>query len=165
MKAADKKEWKPKLFHSIDELKAELDTIEAAHRAGTLSTAGAWTVGQNLEHCTKIMTSAFDGFDISVKVPLPIRIAGKFIFKPMVKNPNGQMKPGIKLPAKAKAILPSSEVTVEEGLALMRAQIARIDAGEQMLCDSPVMGKMTHDLWTLMHLNHCRLHFGFFKYD
>ncbi len=164
MKHADRRLWKPKEIFSIDELKAELDTIEAAHRAGTLSTAGGWSVGQNLEHCTKIMTSSFDGFDRSMKVPLPIRIFGRLVFKPMVKNPKGQMKPGIKLPKKAAAVLPSDEVSVEDGLALMRTQLARIDAGEKMLHDSPVMGKMTHELWILMHLNHCRLHFGYFDY-
>ncbi len=165
MTKANKKNWKPKSFHSVKELQAELDTIEAAHQAGTLSTAGGWTVGQNLEHCTKIMISAFDGFDPDMKVPFPIKLLGKLIFKPMIKNPKGQMKPGIKLPANARGILPADEVSVEDGLAMMRTQLARIDAGEKMLHNSPVMGKMTHELWILMHLNHCRLHFGYFKYE
>ncbi len=162
MKHAGKRAWKPKEIFSIEALKSELDTIEAAHNAGTLRTAGGWTVGQNLEHCTKIMACAFDGFD--ARAPWPIRVFGRLVFKPMIRNPQGQMKPGIKLPKKASAVLPSEEVSVEEGLALMRAQLARIDAGEKMLQDSPVMGKMTHELWILMHLNHCRLHFGFFDY-
>ncbi len=162
VKQAHQGAWRPKEIFSIDDLKAELDTIEAAHIAGTLGTAGRWSVGQNLEHCTKIMTCAFDGFD--AKAPWPIRVFGRLVFKPMIRNPKGQMKPGIKLPKKAAAVLPSNEVSVEEGLALMRAQIARIDAGEKMLQESPVMGKMTHELWILMHLNHCRLHFGFFDY-
>jgi len=162
MKQADKRQWTPKSFHSIDGLKAELDQIESAHRAGTLSTTGGWTVGQNLEHCTKIIKSSFDGFDASA--PLVVRIFGALVFKRMIRNPNGQMKPGIKLPKKASSVLPSAEVSVEDGLAMMRAQLARIDTGEKMTQPSPVMGKMTHELWILMHLNHGRLHMGFFHY-
>jgi Protein of unknown function (DUF1569) len=162
MKQADKSKWSPKSIHSIDELKAELDKIEGAHTAGTLSTAGGWSVGQNLEHCAKFIGFTFDGFD--GKAPLPIRVIGKLVLKPMMKKPNSQMKPGIKLPKKASSMLPADEVSVEDGLAHMRAQIDRIESGEQMLQDSPLLGKMTHELWMLVHLNHCRMHFGFFDY-
>lgn len=162
MKQPDHRQWTPKSFHSIDGLKAELDQIESAHRAGTLRTTGQWTVGQNLEHCATIIRCSFDGFDASA--PLVVRIFGSLVFKRMIRNPNGQMKPGIKLPKRASSVLPSDKVRVEDGLAMMRTQLARIDAGEKMTQPSPVMGKMTHDLWILMHLNHCRLHMGFFAY-
>jgi len=162
MTHADRSQWKPKSIFSIEELKAELDKIESAHQAGTLTTAGGWTVGQNLEHCAKFIGFTFDGFD--GKAPLPIRLIGVLVLKRMMKNPNSQMKPGIKLPKKAASMLPADEVSIEDGLTHLRAQIARIDAGEQMLQDSPLLGKMTHELWTLVHLNHCRMHFGFFDY-
>lgn len=162
MKQADKSQWKPKSFHSIDELKAELDTIEAAHQAGTLSTAGGWTVGQNMSHCAIFIENSFDGF--TMLAPWPVRVVCSVLLKPIATKPNGQMKPGFKLPKKAKDLLPEDEVSIECGLEKMRAQLARIDAGEKILCDSPLLGKMTHSQWVHLHLNHCRMHFGFFDY-
>lgn len=163
MKQSDKGAWKPKAFKSIAELKAELDIIEKAHQAGTLTTAGGWSVGQCLMHCATLTRFSFDGFEM--RAPLPIRVVGALVFKPMLTRPNAQMKPGFKLPKNASALLPQDDICVEDGLAMMRAQIARIDDGEQITNDSPVMGKMTHDKWILLHLNHCRMHFGFFNYD
>lgn len=163
MKQADKSAWKPKSFRSIDELKAELDTIENAHEAGTLSTAGGWTVGQNLSHCATFMNNSFDGF--TMLAPWPLRVVCSLLLKPMITKPTAQMKPGIKLPKKAKELLPEDEVSVELGLEQMRQQVARIESGEQILRDSPLLGKMTHEQWIAVHLNHCRMHYGFFKYE
>ncbi len=165
MKVADKNQWVPKAFHSIEELSAELDIIDAAHKAETLTTDGGWTVGQNLEHCGKFMRFSLDGFGPDMKLPLLFRILGKLVFKRMAKNPKGQMKPGIKLPESENPLLPADEVSYEDGMALMRSQVARIANGEQMLHDSPLLGSMTNELWTLVHLNHCRMHFGYLKYE
>ena len=165
MKVADKSQWAPKSFHSIADLSAELDTIEAAHQDGTLTSAGGWTVGQNLEHCAKFIGFSLDGFDPGTKLPLIFRILGRVVIKRLVKNPKGQMKPGIKLPNPEDPMLPADEVSFEDGLALMRKMLARINNGDQMLCDSPLLGKMTNELWTLVHLNHCRMHFGYLKYE
>ncbi len=165
MQIADKSQWKPKSFYSLDELGLELDRIEAAHQAGTLTTAGGWTVGQNLQHCAKFIGFSLDGFGPDMKLPLIFRILGKLVFKRMAKNPKGQMKPGIKLPESENPLLPANEVTFNDGITLMRSMLNRINNGEQMLHDSPLLGKMTHDLWVLVHLNHCRMHFGFFQYE
>lgn len=151
--------WTPKSFRSIEELKADLDAIEQAHAAGRLTTTGNWSAGQILEHCSIIMRSSFDGFE--AKAPLPIRIVGSLFFKPRLSNPKAQMKPGFQLPKKASSVLPREQVSVEEGLSQMREQLARLDRGERMTQDSPVLGKMTHEQWIAMHLNHCRMHCGF----
>jgi len=165
MAVADKSKWSPKSFHSIAELKADLDSIERAHQAETLSTDGGWTAGQNLEHCAKFIGFSLDGFPNDFKLPLLFRILGKLVFKRLAKNPNGQMKPGIKVPETDNPLMPSPDASFEDGMTLMRAQLARIDNGEQMLCDSPLLGKMTNELWTLVHLNHCRMHFGYLNYE
>ena len=90
-----------------------------------------------------------------------IRVLGSTFFKPRLGK--SQMKPGIKLPASASMLLPREEVPFDEGLALIRSQLARIDAGEKMTHDSPVLGAMTHEQWVLLHLDHCRMHMGFLK--
>ena len=155
----DKSAWRPRDYKGLDDLRAELDRFEQAHASGTLRTTGAWSAGQILEHCANLMRCSFDGFD--ARVPWFIKMFGVLIFKPMLGK--SHMKPGIKLPAKASSLLPRDEVGFDEGLAKLRAQLKRIDAGELMTQASPVLGKMTHDKWVLLHLDHCRLHFGFIQ--
>ena len=163
MAVADKSKWSPKSFHSVAELQADLDAIERAHQEGTLSTDGGWTVGQNLNHCAKFMKSSFDGFEMDA--PWILRVLCSVLLKPIATKPKSQMKPGIKLPKKAKELLPEEEVSVEEGLKQMRTQLARIDAGEQMTVPSPLFGKLTHEQWVNLHLNHCRMHMGYLRYE
>lgn len=155
----DKAAWSPRDYQSLDELKAELDRFEVAHRADKLATTGGWSAGQILEHCSNLMRFSLDGFDASI--PWPVRMLGAMIFKPMLGR--SHMKPGIKLPAGAKSLMPRDEVPFEEGLAKMRQQLARIDAGEKMTQPSPVLGKMRHEQWVLLHRDHCRMHFGFIR--
>lgn len=151
--------WCPRDYRSVADLRAELDRFEAAGREGTLRTTGRWDAGEILDHCAKIMRCSFDGFEASA--PLALRLFASVVFKPRLGRSN--MKPGIKLPKKASSILPSAGVSFDEGLSSMRAQLARIEAGERMTVPSPVLGKMTHEQWLLLHLDHCRLHFGFIQ--
>lgn len=163
MKVADKNTWEPKSFQTIEELRAELTKIQNAHDAGTLTTTGGWTPGQCMAHCAIFMKCAFDGFD--AMMPWIMQLMGKLFIKRMLTKPGAQMKPGFKIPDKAAPMRPAEEVSVEEGLAMMSAQVARLEAGEKMTQPSPFLGLLTQEQWVALHLNHCRMHFGFFKYD
>lgn len=162
MPVADKSKWSPQSFLSIDELNADLDRIEAAHEAGTLTTDGGWTVGQNLMHCGIFIKQSIDGFEM--KAPLILRALCSVLLKPIATKPKSQMKPGIKLPAKAKELLPEDAVSFEEGLAMMRTQVNRVLSGEQITQPSPLFGKLSHQQWINLHLNHCRMHMGYLNY-
>ncbi len=153
--------WQPRDFKTLDDLKGAMDAIESAHRAGTLRAEGAWSAGQVLDHCSRPMKMAFDGFG-DTRVPWFVKAAGVAVFKPLLGK--SHMKPGIKLPKSAASMLPPDAVSVEDGMSALRGQIARIDAGEKMTHASPVLGKMTHEQWVLLHLDHCRMHFGFLRY-
>lgn len=157
---ARKHDWEPASFRTLDGLKVELDAVEAAERAGTLRTTGGWTAGQILEHCGMLMRFSFDGFG-GAKAPWVIRFVGSKFLKPRLGR--SQMKPGLKLPKAASMLLPRDEVPFGEGMGLIRSQLSRIDAGEKMEQDSPVLGEMTHEQWVLLHLDHCRMHFGFLR--
>lgn len=159
---AEKRDWRPTTYLSIAELRAEMDAIDAAERAGRLRTTGGWTAGQILEHCGKFMRMSFDGFD-EMRVPWIIRLVGSAVLKPRIGK--SHMKPGIRLPGSATSLLPREGVSFDEGMGVLRAQVSRIEAGERMTRDSPVLGRMTHDRWVLVHLDHCRLHFGFLRTD
>ena len=155
----DKNAWHPRDYRSIGELRAELDHFERAHASGTLHTTGKWSAGQILEHCGKLMRFSFDGFE--ARAPWFIKVFGVCVFKPMLGR--SHMKPGITLPAKASSLLPRDQVGFEEGMAAIRAQLDRIDAGERMSQPSPVLGKMRHEQWIKLHLDHCRMHMGFIE--
>ncbi len=155
-----RRDWQPITFHSLADLNSELDACEAAHRAGTLRTTGNWSAGQIFEHLANPMRMAFDGFG-TVSVPFPVRMAGTLVFKPLLGR--SRMRPGIKLPKKARPMLPRDQVPFEEGLVALRKQMARIETGEKMTHPSPVLGRMTHDQWVLLHLDHCRMHMGFIR--
>ncbi len=153
--------WHPRDYQSLEDLAAEVDRIEAAYKAGTLQTTGGWSAGQIMQHTAKLMGFSIDGFEASA--PLVIRILGTLVFKPLLGR--SHMKPGIKLPASARSLLPADEVSTDDGIQAMRTVLGRIENGERMTHKSPVLGKMTHDQWVLLHLDHCRLHFGFLKLD
>lgn len=154
------KDWSAASFRTLDEFRAELDAIDAAERAGTLRATGGWSAGQILEHCAIMMRFSFDGFE-GVKAPRVLRVLGSAILKPRLAT--SQIKPGLRLPSRAAGLLPPGVVAFGAGMASLRGQIGRIDAGERMTQASPVLGRMTHEQWVLLHLNHCRMHFGFLK--
>jgi hypothetical protein len=97
----------------------------------------------------------------TVSVPFPVRMVGTLVFKPLLGR--SRMRPGIKLPKKATPMLPRDQVPFEEGLAALRKQMARVEAGEKMTHPSPVLGRMTHEQWVILHLDHCRMHMGFIR--
>jgi hypothetical protein len=92
-----------------------------------------------------------------------VRLLGAVLLKPRIGK--SHMKPGIRLPGSASALLPREGGSFAEGMGLLRAQLARIEAGERMTRDSPVLERMTHELWLGVHLDHCRLHLGFVRTD
>lgn len=161
--AYDKDAWNPRNYSNLADLMADLDRMQTAHDNDALTTKGAWTAGQIFDHCAKPMKLAFDGFideqGKQIQMPLLIRLVGKLILKPMLGR--SHMKPGIKLPASASSMLPDDSISFEQGMNNLRSQLSRIENGERMTQTSPLLGKMRHDQWIKMHLDHCRMHFGF----
>ena len=136
---------------------ADLDRIEAAHRAGTLGHSGNWSPGQILDHCAIILEIGLDGSNVDAGFFARIvgRLVKRFLLKP------DSMRPGFKLPKRMSALAPRPGVTFDQGMVRIRRALARIDAGERMTKPSPFLGPMTHQEWVALNANHCQLHFGF----
>lgn len=150
-------------FASMAELSAELDRIEAAHRAGTLRTTGNWSPGQILQHIGKFMKYPIDGFPPG-KPPWLLRVIVQMIFKK--KATAGALPPtGIKLRGKVVYLLPDDSVSFDGGMAFLREQIARIARGERFTHPSPLFGKLTHEQWLRMQLGHSAMHLGFIQME
>jgi hypothetical protein len=143
---------------SLDELRAELDRIEAGQSAGTLQTTGNWTPGQNLRHLAIFFRASLDGFPPG-KPPAVLRWFVRVLFKKRAIAGKPAM-PGFKLPAQF-AWLEPSETTFEEGVSELRACLRRVEAGERMEQPSPVIGPLTHDEWIGVHCGHCSMHLSF----
>lgn len=148
-------------FATIDELKAEIDRVESAVEVDAAQANGNWSVGQICQHVGKFVMFSIDGFD--GKAPWIVRVVAQLLFKKQALGPK-PMPRGIQLPKQAASMLPEPEIAAGDGIAFLRAQLARIDAGERMTQPSPIFGSMTHDQWMHVHLKHAAGHLGFVSY-
>lgn len=142
-------------FQSIDDIATELDRIELAHRAGTLTHTGNWTPGQIMDHLATFFVIALDGGDKMLPAPVRWLIRAAFIKSMMGPKP---MPKGFKAP---KSFQPPSVVDVEAGLTVLRKQVSRVQSGEKMTNPSPAFGNLTHDQWVTLQCKHCAMHLGF----
>ena len=153
---------RPLQFKCLGCLRAELDRIDAAHRAGTLAHTGNWTPAQVLDHCAVLWEAALDGGQ--PPAPFIARLFGRFMKGSLLKPEGGSMKPGFILPKDAAHLLPRAGVTMPEAMARIRKVVSRLDAGERMTHPSAWLGPMTHDEWLRLNLNHTQMHAGFITY-
>jgi hypothetical protein len=149
-------------FKCLGCLRGELDRIEAAHRAGTLTTTGNWTPGENLDHCAIPLEEGLDG--TSKKGSFMARLFGRMVKSIILKPKRDAMRPGFNVGKSNPQLMPRPGVTYEQGMARIRRALARIEAGERMTKPSPWLGAMTHEEWVRLNLNHTAMHFGFLTY-
>lgn len=144
---------------SLEDLRAEIERLAAAERAGTLRRTGNWSTGQVFEHLGKFMAMSIDGFPPDSTPPWWVR-AGAKLFKGRAVA--GEAPPaGLKLPAKAAFMMPREVVGLEEGEELLLGQIQRVMNGERFTHPSPAFGRLSHEEWTRLHLGHAKLHLSF----
>lgn len=148
-------------FADVGELLAELDRLEAANAAGTLRSTGNWSAGQNLEHIARFWKAPIDGFPENLRPPFLFKLIIQLLFKK--KALAGDTAPaGMKPPKEVTDVFePSDAVSFEDGLAHLRRQIARTEAGERFTVPSPLFGELSHEQWMKIQLGHCQLHLSF----
>lgn len=149
---------RPIELKSLEEISADLDRIQAAHDAGTLTTTGNWTPGQVLEHVARLMECAMDGFPNGA--PAPVRWMVTLLYKKKALA-GGSPPAGFKIPKGASFLRPGDETSFEEGMGKLRAIIARAQNGERFTHPSPVFGRLTHEEWITLNGGHATLHLSF----
>ncbi len=147
-------------FDSFEDILTDLETIENAVNAGTATTTGNWTIGENCDHCAKFLACACDGFGKLAPAPLRFVFRALFFKKAMGDDP---IPAGFKLPKQASILLPTPGITDAEGIGELRKQLKRVIAGKEMTARSPVFGTVTHDQWHIIQRKHCALHLGFIQ--
>lgn len=147
------------LYTSIDDLRSDLDRLDAAHAAGTLRTTGNWSAGQAMEHCSILAECAIEGFPSSP--PALVRWLCIVLLKKKALR-GGSPPAGFKIPKQAAFLEPGEGTTYEEGAARLRRVFDRVTTGgERFRQDSPVFGKLSHDEWVRLQLGHSSLHMSF----
>jgi hypothetical protein len=70
------------------------------------------------------------------------------------------MSPGFKLPKDVEVGFFPATASPQEALEELRAVVDRTQ-NERMTARHPILGKMTHEDWTQLHLRHAELHLSF----
>jgi hypothetical protein len=138
-------------YQSFAELLADADRLGS----GPVTVLGNWSPGQIFRHLATVYNGSIDGFTMTV--PWHLRLLSGLIKRMLL---NGPMPPGFKLPPDAAAALVPPETSTEEGLAELRAAVARLER-EECRVRHPMFGNITRDEWDRIHLKHASLHMSF----
>ena len=101
------------------------------------------------------MRCALDGFPSML--PAPIRLLAKLFWKKKALA-GGKMRGGSPT---APFLVPNESLGFDEGMAMLREQVARVEAGERFTHPSALFGELTHDEWVVLQLGHIRHHLSF----
>lgn len=148
-------------FNTLDEVRRDLDALEAAHRAGALRHIGNWRPGQILAHLAAFTNYALDGYPAQLRQP-PWLIRA-FLRTRKNKYIRGRMPLGIKIPGVPGGTLGADDIPFEEGLHGFRAALHRIEHTAPTI-QNPIFGPLTHEEWKLMQCRHAEGHLGFLTF-
>ncbi len=142
-------------FTTLDQVVADVRTLEAAEQAGKLKCNGNWTFGQILGHLSGWVDYSFDG------VPMKVPFFVKWIMKPMKKKFLTQpMRPGSRIPRQPGGTLSMQVISSAEGLTRFYKSFDRLSKGSPAI-PHLLFGPMTHQEWIAQHLRHSELHLSF----
>jgi hypothetical protein len=142
-------------FTSLSDLLADAERMAACHA----QPIGNWSAGQIFEHLARAMNNSIDGTDVIL--PWYFRPIVRLLNKPLKKRfLGGPLSPGFQLPASAARKLVPGPTSTDEGLAALRAAIARLER-ETKRAPNPVLGFLTVEEWNQFHLNHAGLHMSY----
>jgi hypothetical protein len=143
-------------FNSPDDVLAEVDRLVAAERAGTLRSAGNWSLGQNLGHLAAWIDYPYDGYPLKTKWIVRL-FARRFLKKQFIKGP---MKKGVHIPGVQGGTVGIEPLPTEEGVARYRRAWERLRKTVPPI-PNPLFGPLTHQEWIALHCRHAELHLGF----
>jgi hypothetical protein len=139
-------------FHSLDEVVADAERLVASP---TTKMLGNRSLGELLGHLATAINGSIDG--VSIKVPLILRLIAPLLKGWLIKRP---MAAGFELPAEAEAKFYPPVSSAHEGLQKLQTAVGRLRT-EKMAAKNPVLGKLTPEQWTQLHLRHAELHLSF----
>ncbi|CAN5848651.1 hypothetical protein BH11PLA1_BH11PLA1_14750 [soil metagenome] len=139
-------------------LRADLDALVAAERAGRLTPLGNWTLGQACGHIASWMSYPYDGYPMK-RPPWLIRLIVMFSKRRYLA---GDLPAGVRIPGLPDGTLATERHETAEGVRRLTAALARLER-EAPRASNPLFGPLTHAQWKTMNLGHAALHLSFFK--
>jgi hypothetical protein len=142
-------------FETIDQLRAEVDRLVEAERAGRLGRLGNWTLGQTLGHLAAWAEYSYTGAPL--KVPFFIKWILRLRKRRFLYGP---MRAGVKIPGVEGGTLAREPLPLDEALGRWRRVMERLER-EAPTAPNPIFGLLEHQEWIAVTLRHAELHLGF----
>ena len=139
-------------FTSLDEIVADAQQLVAAPETEML---GNWPLEKLLGHLAIAINGSIDG--ITARTPWFLRLLGRLGKRRILSKP---MRAGLKLPRRVERDFYPDTASPQATLAELQAAVVRTKS-EPMTASHPMLGKLTHDEWTQLHLRHAELHLSF----
>lgn len=139
-------------FKSLDEVVVDAERLAISPGTKML---GNWPLSQLLTHLATAIHGSIDG--ISARAPWFVRLAAPLIKGRILTK---GMRPGFRLPKKVEPDFFPAAPSPGEALDALRAAVTRTHE-QRMTSRHPVLGKLTHEEWTQLHLRHAELHLSF----
>ncbi len=145
-------------FASLDDLRADLDTLEDAFYDGAVRPAGNWTPAQVLNHLAAFINFAYDGYPPQLPTPhFLIRAVARLLGSKLLDK---GFPPGIRMAGAPGGTFGADDGPFEDALIRLRAAIDRLEATAPVI-PNPVLGFLSHHDWIRAHLRHAELHLSF----
>ncbi|MDX2147197.1 MAG: DUF1569 domain-containing protein [Planctomycetota bacterium] len=151
-----KSEHRTLSFVDLAAMLSEAGRIAVADERGTLRRTGNWSPGQAFGHLAGWINFGYDGYP--QRPPLLIRAVGRLMKSRVLKGPPTR---GMRMPGVRAGTFATEALSTQEGLARLRAAVARLEAGPPATAN-PVFGPLSHAEWKALHLRHGEGHLGFF---
>lgn len=120
-------------------------------------TLGNWNVGQILDHLAKAANGPFDGYG-GFQAPWFVR----YLIIPFIKNNllTRPMSPGVRLPKRATALLPTETADPQVALQQLKTALDRFTT-EDPHYPHPALGHLALQEWVALTLRHAEMHLSF----
>jgi hypothetical protein len=138
-------------YASFDELLADAERLSSS----SVKALGNWSPGQIFRHLAISYNGAIDGLPITF--PWLFRMMVKLFKKKLL---NGTMPAGYQMKPENAKITEPGPTSTEEGLAELRAAIARLQH-ETHRAKHPLLGVLSKEEWDKVMLKHASLHMSF----
>jgi Protein of unknown function (DUF1569) len=138
-------------YASFDELLADAERMSS----GSVKALGNWSVGQIYKHIAIVVNGSIDGLDVTF--PWLFRKVARLFKRKLL---SGSMPSGFQIKPHNEKVLVPGPTSTEEGLADLRAAIARVQR-ESYRAPHPMFGTLTKEEWDKLNLKHASMHMSF----
>jgi hypothetical protein len=151
---------RPLRFASLADLRADVQRLADADRAGTLQRAGNWTLGQALGHIAGWLDVAYDGYPPSLPTPpWPIVLVLKLLKNRFL---NKGFPAGQRIPKVDAGTMFCDPLPLDQGLARLTDALDRLERIQPTVVNK-IFGPLTQDETIKLTLRHAELHLSFFS--